>query len=143
MSALSAKRTFQQLGHAPFQAILSFRLVQKSKVRSGRKGELARENEIVKQTGHRYGFLDVHHRNDVRAFGRIEPWNTGRKGEFRDEPDHNSGIRLGWRVTSRSSAAAPDHPWVKDHPEWFKWRPDGTVQYAENPPKKDQESVPS
>ena len=32
--------------------------------------------------------------------------------------------------------AAPDHPWVKEHPDWFKWRPDGTVQYAENPPKK-------
>ena len=32
--------------------------------------------------------------------------------------------------------AAPDHPWVKKHPNWFKWRPDGTVQYAENPPKK-------
>ena len=31
--------------------------------------------------------------------------------------------------------AAPDHPWVKEHPSWFKWRPDGTVQYAENPPK--------
>ncbi|GAL69488.1 maltotransferase domain-containing protein [Jejuia pallidilutea] len=31
--------------------------------------------------------------------------------------------------------AAPDHPWVKEHPQWFKWRPDGTVQYAENPPK--------
>ena len=31
---------------------------------------------------------------------------------------------------------SPDHPYVKEHPEWFKWRPDGTVQYAENPPKK-------
>src|SRR5690606_18948348 len=31
---------------------------------------------------------------------------------------------------------APDHPYVKAHPQWFKWRPDGTVQYAENPPKK-------
>ncbi|MBT8272819.1 MAG: alpha-1,4-glucan--maltose-1-phosphate maltosyltransferase, partial [Bacteroidia bacterium] len=38
--------------------------------------------------------------------------------------------------------AAPDHPWVKDHPEWFKWRPDGTVQYAENPPKKYQDILP-
>ncbi|GAB3831354.1 hypothetical protein GCM10028895_48600 [Pontibacter rugosus] len=28
-----------------------------------------------------------------------------------------------------------DHPYVKEHPQWFKWRPDGTVQYAENPPK--------
>lgn len=35
-----------------------------------------------------------------------------------------------------------DHPYVKDHPQWFKWRPDGTVQYAENPPKKYQDVLP-
>lgn len=38
--------------------------------------------------------------------------------------------------------AAPDHPWVEQHPKWFKWRPDGTVQYAENPPKKYQDILP-
>ena len=38
--------------------------------------------------------------------------------------------------------AAPDHPYVKDFPQWFKWRPDGTVQYAENPPKKYQDIQP-
>lgn len=37
---------------------------------------------------------------------------------------------------------SPDHPWVKEHPQWFKWRPDGTVQYAENPPKKYQDILP-
>jgi starch synthase (maltosyl-transferring) len=37
---------------------------------------------------------------------------------------------------------APDHPYVKEHPEWFTWRPDGTVQYAENPPKKYQDIYP-
>lgn len=37
---------------------------------------------------------------------------------------------------------APDHPWVKQHPTWFKWRSDGTVQYAENPPKKYQDILP-
>ena len=37
---------------------------------------------------------------------------------------------------------APDHPWVKEHSSWFKWRPDGTVQYAENPPKKYQDILP-
>lgn len=37
---------------------------------------------------------------------------------------------------------APDHPWVKEHPQWFRWRPDGTVQYAENPPKKYQDILP-
>lgn len=38
--------------------------------------------------------------------------------------------------------AAPDHPYVKQFPQWFKWRPDGTVQYAENPPKKYQDILP-
>ena len=37
---------------------------------------------------------------------------------------------------------SPDHPYVKEHPEWFRWRPDGTVQYAENPPKKYEDILP-
>jgi len=37
---------------------------------------------------------------------------------------------------------APDHPWVKEHPAWFRHRPDGSVQYAENPPKKYQDIYP-
>ena len=37
---------------------------------------------------------------------------------------------------------APDHPYVKAHPQWFRRRPDGTVQYAENPPKKYQDIYP-
>ncbi|WP_339467354.1 alpha-1,4-glucan--maltose-1-phosphate maltosyltransferase [Pseudomonas capeferrum] len=34
-----------------------------------------------------------------------------------------------------------DHPWLKQHPGWFSWRPDGTIRYAENPPKKYQDIV--
>ena len=37
---------------------------------------------------------------------------------------------------------SPDHPYVKEHPEWFRKRPDGTVQYAENPPKKYEDIYP-
>jgi starch synthase (maltosyl-transferring) len=37
---------------------------------------------------------------------------------------------------------APDHPYVTEHPEWFRKRPDGTIQYAENPPKKYQDIYP-
>jgi starch synthase (maltosyl-transferring) len=37
--------------------------------------------------------------------------------------------------------ASPDHPWLKQHPEWFTWRPDGTIRYAENPPKKYEDIV--
>ncbi|MBE7212268.1 MAG: alpha-1,4-glucan--maltose-1-phosphate maltosyltransferase [Gluconacetobacter diazotrophicus] len=36
---------------------------------------------------------------------------------------------------------APDHPWLAEHKGWFNWRPDGTVRYAENPPKKYQDIV--
>jgi starch synthase (maltosyl-transferring) len=38
--------------------------------------------------------------------------------------------------------ASPDHPYVREHPEWFRHRPDGTIQYAENPPKKYQDIFP-
>ncbi len=37
---------------------------------------------------------------------------------------------------------SPDHPYVREHPEWFKHRPDGSIQYAENPPKKYQDIYP-
>jgi starch synthase (maltosyl-transferring) len=37
---------------------------------------------------------------------------------------------------------APDHPYVAEHPQWFKWRPDGSVQYAENPPKRYEDILP-
>jgi starch synthase (maltosyl-transferring) len=37
---------------------------------------------------------------------------------------------------------SPDHPWVKEHPEWFYHRPDGTIKYAENPPKKYEDIYP-
>ena len=37
---------------------------------------------------------------------------------------------------------SPDHPYVKEHPTWFRWRPDGSVQYAENPPKKYEDTYP-
>jgi starch synthase (maltosyl-transferring) len=37
---------------------------------------------------------------------------------------------------------SPDHPWVTEHPEWFRHRPDGTIQYAENPPKRYEDIYP-
>jgi starch synthase (maltosyl-transferring) len=36
---------------------------------------------------------------------------------------------------------SPDHPWLRKHPEWFAWRPDGSIKYAENPPKRYQDIV--
>jgi starch synthase (maltosyl-transferring) len=49
------------------------------------------------------------------------------------------GIELALDIAFQCS---PDHPWVSAHPEWFRQRPDGTIQYAENPPKKYQDIYP-
>jgi starch synthase (maltosyl-transferring) len=51
--------------------------------------------------------------------------------------------RLGLEVClDYAIQCSPDHPWVKEHPEWFHHRPDGTIKYAENPPKKYQDIYP-
>jgi starch synthase (maltosyl-transferring) len=51
--------------------------------------------------------------------------------------------RLGLEVAlDFAIQASPDHPWVREHPEWFFHRPDGTIKYAENPPKKYQDVYP-
>jgi starch synthase (maltosyl-transferring) len=49
--------------------------------------------------------------------------------------DMEIALDLAWQCS-------PDHPWVREHPEWFRHRPDGTIKYAENPPKKYQDIYP-
>ncbi len=50
--------------------------------------------------------------------------------------------RLGLEVAlDFAIQCSPDHPWVREHPEWFRFRPDGTIKYAENPPKKYEDIV--
>ena len=51
--------------------------------------------------------------------------------------DHGIEIALDYALQ-----CAPDHPWVKEHPDWFHIRPDGSIKYAENPPKKYQDIYP-
>jgi starch synthase (maltosyl-transferring) len=50
--------------------------------------------------------------------------------------DHGLEIALDFAIQ-----CSPDHPWIKDHPEWFDWRPDGTIKFAENPPKRYEDIV--
>jgi starch synthase (maltosyl-transferring) len=50
--------------------------------------------------------------------------------------EHNMEVALDFAVQ-----CAPDHPWLKEHPQWFKKRPDGSMRYAENPPKKYEDIV--
>ncbi|MFN8637642.1 MAG: alpha-1,4-glucan--maltose-1-phosphate maltosyltransferase [Chloroflexota bacterium] len=52
---------------------------------------------------------------------------------------HQHGMEL---VMDFAIQVSPDHPWVKEHPEWFYHRPDGTIKFAENPPKKYEDIYP-
>ena len=51
---------------------------------------------------------------------------------------HENGLEIALDFAIQCS---PDHPWIKQHPEWFQWRPDGSMKYAENPPKKYEDIV--
>src|SRR6185312_9438969 len=52
---------------------------------------------------------------------------------------HVHGMEIALDIAFQCS---PDHPWVSEHPDWFIQRPDGSIQYAENPPKKYQDIYP-
>jgi len=55
-------------------------------------------------------------------------------------PVHVAGISDGGVVAlDLALQMSPDHPWLREHPEWFQHRPDGTLKYAENPPKRYQD----
>lgn len=65
----------------------------------------------------------------------------GSLGDFKDlvKKAADYGIEIALDLAYQCS---PDHPYVTEHPKWFKHRPDGTIQYAENPPKKYQDIYP-
>jgi starch synthase (maltosyl-transferring) len=50
--------------------------------------------------------------------------------------DHEMEIALDFAIQ-----CSPDHPWLKEHHDWFRWRPDGSMRFAENPPKKYEDIV--
>ncbi|MBB3660122.1 starch synthase (maltosyl-transferring) [Rhizobium sp. BK650] len=64
-------------------------------------------------------------------------------GEF-DDFEHlvDEARKVGLEIAlDLAIQASPDHPWLREHPGWFDWRPDGTIRYAENPPKKYEDIV--
>jgi starch synthase (maltosyl-transferring) len=90
---------------------------------------------------------DPHHPGVPWAIGSAEGGHDaihhelGTLGDFRAlvNAATEKGIAIALDIAFQAS---PDHPWVKDHPTWFRQRPDGTFQYAENPPKKYQDIYP-
>ena len=71
-----------------------------------------------------------------------DPARAGNAGRFR-APGRGGRGGTGMEIAlDIAFQCSPDHPYVKEHPEWFRHRPDGTIQYAENPPKKYQDIYP-
>lgn len=103
-------------------------------------------------TTHRKG------KNNARVGGPNDPgspWAIGGQGGGHKAIDSRLGTMddfqrfikkansLGLEVSiDIAYQCSPDHPYVKEHPEWFYQRPDGTIQYAENPPKKYEDVYP-
>ncbi len=78
--------------------------------------------------------------SELGGHDAIHP-DLGTEEDFRRLVDAAAahGMEIALDVAIQTS---PDHPWAKDHPEWFNIRPDGTIKYAENPPKKYQDIYP-
>ncbi|HEY4643704.1 MAG TPA: maltotransferase domain-containing protein, partial [Bacteroidota bacterium] len=107
---------------------------------------------------HPIGTTNRKGRNNTIRAGKLDPgspWAIGSKhGGFTEvEPslgtlsdfDHfvKAAKRHGLEVAlDFALQCSPDHPWVREHPEWFYHRPDGTIKYAENPPKKYEDIYP-
>jgi len=75
--------------------------------------------------------------SDLGGHDAIDP-ELGTVAEFErlvaEAKEHGIEIAIDFAIQ-----CSPDHPWLKEHPEWFNRRPDGTLKYAENPPKKYQD----
>ncbi len=107
---------------------------------------------------HPIGAINRKGRNNTLTPGKHDPgspWAIGSKdgghdcihpdlgtvGDFKEfvKTAHKEGLEIALDLALQSS---PDHPWVKAHPEWFTTRADGSIAYAENPPKKYQDIYP-
>lgn len=102
---------------------------------TNRKGKNNTLNALPGDPGVPYGIGSRHGGHDA-----IEP-TLGTLDDFRRLVDRaaDHGLEIALDIALQAS---PDHPWARDHPEWFYIRPDGSIKYAENPPKKYQDIYP-
>jgi len=100
-----------------------------------RKGKNNTVNALPGDDGVPYaiGSAEGGHKDILKDLGTLADF----KHLLKEAASHGIEIAMDFAIQ-----CSPDHPYVKQHPKWFKWRPDGTVQYAENPPKKYQDILP-
>ncbi|MDQ4137155.1 MAG: alpha-1,4-glucan--maltose-1-phosphate maltosyltransferase, partial [Pseudomonadota bacterium] len=103
----------------------------------GVKNRKGRNNSLTPQPGdpgsvYAIGSEEGGHRDIHPELGSLEDF----KRMMAAAHAHGLEIALDFAIQ-----CSPDHPWIKEHPEWFDWRPDGSIRFAENPPKKYEDIV--
>jgi starch synthase (maltosyl-transferring) len=100
-----------------------------------RKGKNNTINALPEDDGVPYaiGSAEGGHKDILKDLGTLADF----KHLIKEAETHGLEVAMDFAIQ-----CSPDHPYVKKNPKWFKWRPDGTVQYAENPPKKYQDILP-
>jgi starch synthase (maltosyl-transferring) len=103
----------------------------------GKKNRKGRNNSLTAQEGepgspYAIGSEDGGHDAIHPDLGTFEDFRKLRDAAL----EHGLELALDFAIQ-----CSPDHPWLKDHPGWFAWRPDGSLRYAENPPKKYEDIV--
>jgi len=103
--------------------------------RTNRKGKNNRPAALPEDVGSPWaiGAAEGGHRSVHPQLGTLEDF-----GEFVAKAQEQ-GLEIALDIAFQCT---PDHPYVREHPEWFRWRPDNTIQYAENPPKKYEDIYP-
>jgi len=132
--------TFREAaGILPYVADLGFDVVYLPPIHPiGRTYRKGRGNQLTAAPGDpgspwAIGASEGGHTDIDPGLGTIEDFDA-----FRAEAE-----RLGLEIAlDLAFQCSPDHPWVREHPEWFRHRADGTIRYAENPPKKYQDIYP-
>lgn len=103
----------------------------------GRTNRKGKNNAVKAEPGDVGSFYAIG--NEHGGHDAIEP-QLGTLDDFRDfvSACHRHGMEIALDIAIQCSL---DHPWLKQHPEWFKQRPDGSIRHAENPPKKYEDIV--
>ena len=103
----------------------------------GRTNRKGKNNAVTAAPGDVGSFYAVGNENG--GHDAVEP-ALGTLEDFRAlvAACHQHGMEVAMDIAVQCS---PDHPWLKEHPQWFKRRPDGSIKYAENPPKKYEDIV--
>ena len=127
------------IGWLPYVAELGFDILYLTPIHPiGHTFRKGKDNSPIAQPGepgspYAIGSTEGGHKDIHPELGTLEEF----RALVRAARDHGIEIAL-----DNAFQSSPDHPYVREHPEWFRARPDGTIQYAENPPKKYQDIYP-